>query len=76
MSKAALNMGVACLANVYPDLRWLLMQPGYVLTKMNKNEANLPTTDIDVAMEGVLRVAMQAKLGVSFYDYAGVEQSF
>ena len=42
MSKAALNMGVSCLAQKWPGIQWLLLHPGLVRTKMLKGEFTVP----------------------------------
>jgi NAD(P)-dependent dehydrogenase (short-subunit alcohol dehydrogenase family) len=55
MSKAALNMGVAVLSNRYSNLKWILMQPGFITTKMNTNKENRPSEDPYRSMQGVLK---------------------
>lgn len=42
MSKAALNMGVAALQHRHPHVRFLLLHPGLVRTKMLKGNFDVP----------------------------------
>lgn len=69
MSKAALNMGVAMLSNEYPNLKWVLMGPGFVKTKMNTNPNNLPAENATVAMKGVLKVGLASTEKLCFKNY-------
>ena len=71
MSKAALNMGVALLSNEYPLLKWVLMQPGFVKTKMNNNPYNLPSEDPTIAMKGVLKTGLSSIDKLTFKNYKG-----
>lgn len=44
MSKAALNMGVAALQHRHPHVRFLLLHPGLVRTKMLKGNFDIPVS--------------------------------
>ena len=74
MSKAALNIGVAILANTFTTLKWVLMQPGFITTKMNTNPKKLPSVDPYEAMKGVLKHSLSCKTRYSFIDYTGKSQ--
>ncbi len=74
MSKAALNMGVAVLSNRFPKLHWVLMQPGFITTKMNTNPKNLPSVDPYIAMQGVLSRSLEQRERFSYIDYLGEPQ--
>jgi len=74
MSKAALNMGVAVLSNAFTKLNWILMQPGFITTKMNTNPKNLPSADPYAAMQGVLKHSLACKERYAYIDYMGNAQ--
>jgi NAD(P)-dependent dehydrogenase (short-subunit alcohol dehydrogenase family) len=46
MSKAALNMGTACLSKQYPKHKWLVYHPGVVKTKMIGKHWNTYNTEV------------------------------
>lgn len=81
MSKAALNMAVGCLAQVFLTHTWTLVNPGMVRTKLT---ANLQASDThimdfiepEVSAEGVVTAAMQVKEHFSFIDYLGNKVPF
>lgn len=73
MSKAALNMGVACLAKRYSKRNWLLMQPGMVRTKITAgiDEAKYKLIEASESAAGIIQVTDQEQSQFSFRDYQG-----
>jgi NAD(P)-dependent dehydrogenase (short-subunit alcohol dehydrogenase family) len=73
LSKAALNMGVACCAVRWPDIKWTLMQPGFVDTKMTRGVKNKPSKILTPAesAEGVINSSTNVTQQFCFIDYAG-----
>jgi NAD(P)-dependent dehydrogenase (short-subunit alcohol dehydrogenase family) len=45
MSKAALNIGVCELSNIYTDINWQLVHPGFVKTKLTMNLSYINQAD-------------------------------
>lgn len=81
MSKAALNMGVAGMANRDQTVKWILMNPGMVDTKMTSNlmmSQTLATEFIDVgtSAQGVVSAADAVTEQFSFVDYLGQTMTF
>jgi hypothetical protein len=74
MSKAALNIGIAVLSNKYKDRHWIVMQPGFITTKMNTNPKGLPSVDPYQAMSGVFKTSMSIKDRYAYVDYLGNKQ--
>jgi NAD(P)-dependent dehydrogenase (short-subunit alcohol dehydrogenase family) len=81
MSKAALNMGVAGMANRDRTVNWILMNPGMVDTKMTENlmmsqtlaSEFISTTE---SAEGVVKSADAVTKQFAFVDYQGQEVPF
>ena len=48
MSKAALNMGISILDQRYPNIRWKLLHPGPVRTKMTEGRTYSDTAMLEV----------------------------
>lgn len=76
MSKAALNMGIACLAQHFPTYNWLLVNPGMVNTKMTQNLRISATherdfIEADVSAAGVVEQSTKNKRQFAFVDYLG-----
>lgn len=81
MSKAALNMGVAGMANRDRTVNWILMNPGMVDTKMTENlmmSQTLASEFISTAesAEGVVKSADAVTKQFAFVDYQGQEVPF
>lgn len=74
MSKAALNIGVAVLSNKYKDRHWVVMQPGFITTKMNTNPKGLPSVDPYYAMSSVLKTSLSVTDKYAYVDYLGNRQ--
>ena len=76
ISKAALNMGVAIMSNRHPNIKWILMQPGFVHTKMTAEmkvrSDTITTAESAAGMVGVVNNINQ----FGFYDYLGQEIEF
>jgi NAD(P)-dependent dehydrogenase (short-subunit alcohol dehydrogenase family) len=54
MSKAALNMGVTCLTKIYPAVRWVLLHPGLVDTKILDKTFTEPRLTPDAAADRII----------------------
>jgi NAD(P)-dependent dehydrogenase (short-subunit alcohol dehydrogenase family) len=81
MSKAALNMGVACLAQRYLTHTWVLMNPGMVRTKLTTNLQTSATHEMDfidphTSAVGVVNAASKVTDHFSFVDYNGAVVPF
>lgn len=75
MSKAALNMGVAVLAQRYTHCRWTLMQPGWVLSKINRAggpQALTPRYSADTLVHAAKNVTEH----FAFIDNTGKKMEF
>lgn len=75
MSKAALNMGMSCLAiELKPrDVTVAVLHPGWVRTDMGGEEAPLSPTQSVMGMRAVID---QLERSGGFYDYSGREMSW
>ena len=75
MSKAALNMGMSCLAiELKPrDVTVAVLHPGWVRTDMGGEEAPLSPTQSVMGMRAVID---QLERSGGFYDYSGRELSW
>lgn len=75
ISKAALNMGIAVMSKRHTRVKWILMQPGFVQTKMT---AELKARNAIMPAESAAGMVNAAngidKFG--FYDYMGREIEF
>ena len=81
MSKAALNMGIACMANRDKTVSWTLMNPGMVETKLTSNlmfSQTLASEFIkpEESAAGVVKAAGVVTKQFSFVDYLGQEVPF
>lgn len=76
MSKAALNMGIAVLANRNPSIQWLLVHPGYVATKMTRGSTPPDAITIEESVKGIANVSMLAGEQFAFVDYTGATVPF
>ncbi len=67
-TKAALNMLAIGFAKRHPDLRVVLMHPGWVKTDMGGPSAPL---DLETSVTGMADVLAGAKVGLAYIDYTG-----
>ena len=75
ISKAALNMGIAIMSNRHQNVKWILMQPGFVHTKMTADmKVKNAITTIESAAGMINTVNNIDHFG--FYDYLGQEIEF
>ena len=72
MSKAALNMFNSCLAKEFPELKCLVLHPGWVQTDMGGAGATVTTGDCARGLFDVIARDSKAKSG-HFYDFKGKE---
>jgi NAD(P)-dependent dehydrogenase (short-subunit alcohol dehydrogenase family) len=75
MSKAALNMGVAFLARRHPQFNWIIMQPGWVSTKLNRMAGADALTPESSANQMIGAVAKETRQ-FCFIDYLGNDVEF
>ena len=75
MSKAALNMAVAILAQRYKSQIWTLMQPGWVYSKMNRAGGPTSITPTHSAT-CIIRESAKVTEHFSFIDYTGAKLEF
>lgn len=69
MSKCALNMGVKELADKYPSIKWVLIHPGFVDTKMTRGLALKNAISPDQSAKGIL--ALKAQNNFQFLNVDG-----
>lgn len=74
MSKAALNMGVRCLAHAHKSINWCVYHPGIVKTKMLGDAwktFNFEVLEADVAADKCIKIVQSWKGGFKFLSYNG-----
>lgn len=74
MSKAALNMGVRCLAHAHKHVNWCVYHPGIVKTKMLGDAwktFNFEVLEADQAAQKCIDVTSKWSNGFTFLSYNG-----
>jgi NAD(P)-dependent dehydrogenase (short-subunit alcohol dehydrogenase family) len=72
MSKAALNMFNSCLAKEFPEIKCLVLHPGWVQTDMGGAGATVTAEDCARGLFKIISDGANAKSG-HFYDFKGKE---